>query len=332
MSGSILLRLSFKATETPLEEAMEQIETYFKSVQGDAKTVVPTPEVVVAETIPIPAETTSLEESLEPRVPPEPVSSNDQESATNSMESSDNVEKDKSGSSPQALSTPLIVGLDQRPSTIHLPPTTSTPRAAQQAFNEKDYVPSIAHAKLHQARLESSSRNKTLLSDKELAEKEKAKAQKLADVKQIEIKIKFPDECTVSAPFSSADTSDSLYSYTRTLLDRENQPFSLSFPDAQGRRKPVPHGSDEKLISGLGMSGKTLVHFSWEPGATPQPRSVSVLKPEMRAQAKEIEIQDPPVAEAEEDPVVETSSSKKKEPGKGGSKGVPKWFKGLGKK
>ena len=32
-NGSVLLRLSFRTTDTPLEEAMELIEQYFKSVE-----------------------------------------------------------------------------------------------------------------------------------------------------------------------------------------------------------------------------------------------------------------------------------------------------------
>ncbi|KAI5307417.1 hypothetical protein KEM55_008331, partial [Ascosphaera atra] len=34
-SGSVLLRLSFRVTDTPLEDAMANIETYFKSVEED---------------------------------------------------------------------------------------------------------------------------------------------------------------------------------------------------------------------------------------------------------------------------------------------------------
>ncbi|KAI4131652.1 MAG: hypothetical protein LQ347_002880, partial [Umbilicaria vellea] len=34
-SGSVLLRLSFRLSETPLEEAMGEIDQYFKSVEGE---------------------------------------------------------------------------------------------------------------------------------------------------------------------------------------------------------------------------------------------------------------------------------------------------------
>lgn len=328
-AGSVLLRLGFRISDTPLEEAMEQIERYFKSVSGDEKVGSHATSMTTNESVPDTAEPVLPEEAEETQTPPEPRSPANEEqrsTATPSMQQETEIPAD----TDPVPST--ITGPGQRPISVFKPPESSTPQAAQQAFNERDYEPTVAHAKLHQARLQGSGRNKTLLSDKELAEKENAKAQRVADIKEIVIRIRFPDQSAVNASFTYLDTARSLYDLARGMMAAQNEPFLLNFRSAKGPRTIPPNGTD-KLISDLGMSGSTLVNFLWGDEASLEARAKPVMEENMLAQAKELEV--PRIAESDApEPVPkDPATEKRKEGGKGGSKGgVPKWFKGLGKK
>ncbi|KAL8702930.1 MAG: hypothetical protein Q9201_003884 [Fulgogasparrea decipioides] len=328
-SGSVLLRLSFRVSETPLEEAMEQTQQYFNSVQSDERAGAHATSITTSEAVPDTVEPIFPEADSNAKPPPETMSPHP--NGTIPTDTSD-TQRENIRTTSEEPPPPAITGPDQRPITVFKPSSSSTPRAAQQTFNEKDYEPTIAHAKLHQARLQNSGRNKTLLSDKELAEKETAKAQKVADIKEIAIKIRYPDQSTVNAKFTNLDTARTLYGFARGVLASEEEPFLLSFISAKGPRA-IPRDSTQRLISDLGMSGSTLVNFLWDEGASPESRTRPVLKEAMLAQAKEIEVPDIPESEAPEEPVHDTGSGKRKENGKTeGKGGMPKWLRGLAKK
>ncbi|KAL8854234.1 MAG: hypothetical protein Q9221_000948 [Calogaya cf. arnoldii] len=330
-SGSVLLRLGFRLSDTPLEEAMEQIEQYFKSVSGDVKAGSHATSMATNKSVPNP-EPVLAEEDKEAKTPPEPKSPFNEEQrppTTPSTQQETEVPTDTE-------STPsTITGPGQRPISVFKPPESSTPQAAQQAFNERDYEPTVAHAKLHQARLQGSGRNKTLPSDKELAEKENAKAQRVAEIKEIVIKIRFPDQSAVNASFTNLDTARSLYELAKGMMAAQDEPFLLSFRSAKGPQNIPPNGT-EKLISDLGLLGSTLVNFSWGEGASLEARAKPVIKENMLAQAKELEVPKFSESEVPEPDPKDTATQKQKESGTAktgaGKGGVPKWFKGLGRK
>lgn len=328
-SGSVLLRLSFKVSGTPLEEAMDQIDRYFKSAQKNEKAGAHATSMTTSETIPGPVEPIAPNGDTKTKTSPEPASPPTED--IQHTITPDTPQNPAGPTSPEPVAS-TITGPGQRPMHVFRPPESSTPRAAQQAFNEKDYEPTIAHAKLHQARLQGSGRNKTLLSDKELAESESAKAQRTAEIKEITIKIRFPDQSAASATFNNLDTARTLYDFTKGLLANEDEPFLLHFRSAKGPQ-PIPRNSTEKLISELGLSGSTLVNVLWDEGASPDARAKPVLKQDMLAQAKELEIPNIPEIEAPEPVSQGPSMETRKDIGKSDSKGGrPKWFKGLGKK
>ncbi|KAL8674685.1 MAG: hypothetical protein Q9168_000917 [Polycauliona sp. 1 TL-2023] len=328
-AGSVLLRLGFRLSDTPLEEAMEQIERYFKSVSDGGEAGSTTTSKTTIGTLSNAAKPALVEKHKEAEAPSRPRSLSDEEqrstaTATTQQETDNPVEAEPS---PTTISGP-----GQRPISVFKPPESSTPQAARQVFNVRDYEPTVAHAKLHQARLQGSGRNKTLLSDKELVEKENAKAQRVADIKGIAIKIRFPDQSAVNASFTHTDTARSLYDLARGMLAAQDEPFLLSFRSANGPRTIPPNGT-EKLISDLGMSGSTLVNFIWGEGASLEARAKPAMKEHMLAQAKELEV--PKMAESEVPATVpeNTTMETPKESERGGGKGgMPKWFKGLGKK
>lgn len=212
------------------------------------------------------------------------------------------------------------------------PSSESTPAASRQAFHEKDYEPTIAHANLHQARLATSSVNKRLLTDAELTVQAEIQAKRNADVKDVQIKVRFPDQMQVISTFSNLDTSTTLYNFVKGLMENDDEPFSLSFSSVQGHRS-VPKEGNTRLIGDLGMTGRVLVNVAWEIGASSKARGGSVLKAEYQQQAKQIEVKDIGGVEAE-DKVSETveGKGKQKDEARERKGGVPRWLKLPGKK
>lgn len=333
-SGTALLRLSFRVLGTPLEEAMEQIEQYFTSVEGEDKAVEkktsssidrsspqnPSPVQTLAE---VKIETTSGTQ-IAPREAPI-----NEQAAT--------VENPTPSPMPPAETT--ISGPGQRVISVFAPPSSSVPHAARQAFNEEDYEPTLDHARLHQARLAQYSRNKRLPTDAEIAAQEEAQRQKTAKVKEVEIKIRFPDQTQVISKFSNADTGSNLYNFVKELLEKETEPFLLNFTAARGP-KSIPNDPQIKLISDLAMTGKILVNFLWDEGASVEARGGPVLKDTVQSQAQEIQIPEIRELQGLEDHGKSAKlglESTRQSGGGGGGEGkgkgkVPKWLKLPGKK
>lgn len=261
-SGSVLLRLSFRLSDTPLEEARDQIEQYFQSLSSEEKvksfaTSLTTDETTQDANKPIITDGENRETS-----PSSSMSLMPNHALPTSLPHSQHA---ADSSAPNGLPPPTLNS--PRQVTVYRPPSSSTPQAAQKEFNEADYEPTIRHAKQHQARLQTAGRNKTLLSDRELAEKENAKAQKLSEIKEVQIRVRFPDQTMVERKFSSSDTAHSLYDFARENLRNENEPFLLSYTSTKGNRT-IPPNSKERLVLDLGMAGKTQANFEGAFGST----------------------------------------------------------------
>ena len=324
-NGSTLLRLSFRASDTPFEEAQEEIENYFKSLEGEKSAGVHANGVTTNESKPdlsqasMSEEVENLKTPLEPLESPEPVEGANGEESKASLISS-------TPSPPPST----VTGPNQRPISVYAPPTATVPHAARQNHNEADYEPTIDHAKLYQSRLSNLGRNKRLLTDAELAAQEETQAQKLAVVKEVEIKVRFPDQSQVVSKFSNLDTAETLYDHVRSLLEKETEPFLLKY-SAPGGSKDVPKNSKDRLIEKLGMMGRVLVTVVWEEGASNEARSSRVLKAAYAEQAKEIEIKEVEGVDVkdEEGNASSLGKGKEKEKKKGGAKA---WMPRLGKK
>lgn len=344
-SGSVLLRLSFRATETPLEEAMVEIDQYFKSVEGGNTGEADASSVGNADSYPKTSQSDIDEEARNQQSPPEPQPHSPSQSASRETPSDPPFPYESQNKEHEAFtetqtigpeftskSDHIITGPSQRPMTVFAPPSASTPAAARQAHNEKDYEPTIAHAKLHQSRLAIYGRNKTLPSDAEIAAQAEAQARKKADVKGVKVKLRFPDQSTVISEFSDKDTNEGLYEFVRGLIENENEPFSLNFSTPKGPQS-VPREGTTKLVDGLGIAGGVLINVLWEEGVSGEARAGKVLKAEFQEKAAEIEVKEPEGVETAEQ---ENANAKGKGPEKregGGRKGgVPKWLKLPGKK
>lgn len=331
-SGNILMRLSFRITETPLEEAIQEIGQYFKSVDG---------EEAGRTHVGIKAEMESMQDSSHssPVVetnsrPEEPAVQEPAVQGYKTLPDAVLVSVNQGGTLPPVVDDPPVTSPDHRPVSVYAAPSSSTPRASLQPFNEKDYEPTIIHAKIHQSRLVATSRNQRLKNHSEEEGEIEAQKQKAASITQVDIKVRFPDQMQVVSKFSNLDTSASLYDFVRGCLVNEDEPFLLNFTGPRGPQLIPKEGTAVRLIAGLGMTGRVLVNFIWEDGASVEARVGNVLKDRFREKAKAIEVKDL-VVEDDDDAEVKRSHNQKpvleaKSDSKG--KGVPKWLKLPGKK
>jgi tether containing UBX domain for GLUT4 len=341
--GSALIRLDFKKTEQPLEEAMAEIGQYFKEDEAaqvpasgessrvgpkevetitDAIARLPSAEPSASEDVDMTSNDASEGTSADPTPYPEPVGDAPlPPSVTPSKRPA-----------PETKEEPIL-GPDQRPISVFSPPSNNTPRATLAPHNEEDFEPTIAHAKLHQSRLQSNSQNKRLLSDAETERLETEKAAKLANTKEVSIKIRFPDQSTIVSTFSAQETCVQLYAFVTRVIVAEDQPFKLVWTNKGPQ--PVPRDEKKKLIKDLGFEGRMLLNFVWDDGASGSARKAPTLKSHYVESAKELSVPEPPPAPKEEDENPTNDKGKGKHgDGSGGGKpkGIPKWFKGLGKK
>ena len=335
-SGSVLLKLSFRILDTPVEEAMLQIEEYFKDTHSSTN-----------EPDGSRATSTKMATDNAPTEPSETEVTNSQPALAESSSTPAQSTNTASTASPSVDEPPAateapIISLSGRTLQVFAPPTSTTPSAALTSHNPADYTPTIEHAQKHQRLLSESSRNVRLPSEAEIAAKAASEQEKLAAVKDVEIKIRFPDESAISAGFSQADTGASLYKSVRECLDEKwvNEPFVLRQPGIRGKSEVVPDKENKKLIQGLGLKGRVLVIFGWdEQGASMEARAEKrVLKASLRQQAKPIEVREANGGDDDGDAGIRISTLKENagdggEEDKGKKKGgMPKWLKGLSKK
>ncbi|MCJ1399700.1 hypothetical protein MMC11_002902 [Xylographa trunciseda] len=339
--GTALIRLGFRLMTTPLEEAMEQIGQYFQSEESEESRIVEDRATVDA-IAPIATTEVSMPEieNSKSDVAPEPPEIVDDiqlpgidyaQSALGTNGEMQPVETSSAPAIPSVVLSASAQGLSNI--SVYAPPSSTTPQAAQTAHRESDYEPTIAHAKLHQSRLATTGQNKRIPTHAEEAAQKEEQAKKLANIKEVTIRVRFPDQMQVSEVFSNVSTVTDLYAFVRKVMLYENEPFTLITSSGKGP-VPVPKNGQQRLIGQLGMTGRILVTLNWDEEASSQARLAASMKPEIAAQAREMvppKIED---EEVEEKPIESsTVKGKEKEGGKTKSSGgTPKWLKHLGGK
>jgi tether containing UBX domain for GLUT4 len=360
-SGTGLIKLKFTRTKTLLEEAQSKIDGHFKKLaeKEAAEKEAAEKEAAAKEKAAAEAEAkaateaegksadTQKAENQTSFQEAEAVTDDVANAAPNDATVTDDVEMTEASQESQPATLPPSesieqnpnsdaskegpVGPGQRPISVFAPPTSDTPKAALQPTYEDDFEPSIVHAKLHQDRLKNSTQNKKLLSNAEEERAEKEKAAKLAAAKEVTVKIRFPDQATIVSPFKAEETGADLYQYVSNVIRSGDQPFKLVW-NGKGVQT-VPKDGKKKLIKDLKFEARMLVNFVWEDGVSPEAKKVPILKPEFDERAKEI-----PIPEARSPPPESSGSNIASTMEKAGQdvaakvKGMPKWFKGLGKK
>lgn len=298
--GSALMRLTFKSTETPLEDAMQEMSGYFNSLdsvpagvassasQGPSGTQVGADRSMesvpdaAAEDAAVPAEDETMKEPSEDapatEVPPTQV-----------------VENDTVPSSSEPAPRPT--DQEEPPSntingiSVYRPPTSSTPAAALQEDDPTVFEPTIDHAKSHQAALQQAGKNKRLLSDKELEEQETLRREKLATIQSVVVRVRYPDQSQIETTVYASETAADLYAKVTATLAAADEPFELRYTGAKTVQEALPNSSTRRLVNDFGFRGKVLVTLVWSPEASPQARQGPSLKEEYRLAAKDLKVE-----------------------------------------
>lgn len=329
-SGNVLMRLSFRRTEEPIEEAMVKIGEFFKSSEDEVSSA-QNKNAAAPGAAPGAAPADSVGKEPTPQLP-----STSQPEPSKVPAESDQV------APPSSTSEPIAPTADSgRNITVFSPPSEDTPSSAKLAYNESDYVPSIEHAKLHQRLLNQSSRPQRLPTDAEIVAKTEAEAARRAAIREVDVKIRFPDQSQVVAKFGPSDTGNSLYEFARGCLAppfaSENFNLTVHGVTKSKHASAIPQ-SDKKLIKDLGLAGRVLVNFSWTETAASfvHERRAETLRPELRSQAQQIKVEQPPEPKEEDDPAPShpgpSTASGDKPSGARKTGGMPKWLKLPGKK
>lgn len=170
-----------------------------------------------------------------------------------------------------------------------------------------------------------------------MAEKAKAEEAKQAAIREVDVKVRFPDQSQVVAKFGASDTGHSLYEFVRSCLAPpfDNEAFSLTVHTGARSQNTSAIPSNKKLlIKDIRLTGRVLVNFSWAENASSfvHERRAETLRPELRSQAQQLKVEQPPEPKEEETVPSEpgpSSSQAGAKPRKPGS--IPKWLK-LGRK
>ncbi|KAI1500112.1 GLUT4 regulating protein TUG-domain-containing protein [Biscogniauxia marginata] len=347
-SGSVLMRLSFQKTDKTLADAMTEIGQYFKMEEEDAAaqkqaveastkeastdttsaaaatTTAPSPE------IPTPAEATTTSEAA-PQAGTDPTTT--AETPAPNTTTTDAMDIDVPTSS------------DRRPVTIFSAPTSSTPAAVHRHEPDEAFMPDISSAKAHQRLLKAAGENKRLPSDQELEARAAAEAARVAAVKSVRIRVRFPDNSSAEWQFGPSDTGASLYAEVRNLMANPSAPFRLALPPSVPPSKTTAirdrgDGDDDRLIQGYCLSANTLVNFLWDDAVPADVRRKPFLEDSAAGRARDVVVPDVPdieigpesTASATAGPASSSRPRGEGEDGGGSTFKKPKWLKGFGKK
>ncbi|ROT40039.1 hypothetical protein SODALDRAFT_343916 [Sodiomyces alkalinus F11] len=315
-SGSVLMRLSFRLTEKTLYEAMSEISQHFPDVETPRKE----PTTASSASTAMPAPTLESEDTAkEPSESTAPAASTEQSHSVGG----DTMDVDYPGPSD-----PL------QPVGVFQAPTGTTPAAALAAVSETDFSPTVAHAQLHQIRLQQASQNKRLLSDKELEDRANAEKARLASVSSVAIKVRFPDNTSAQWSFGPEATGALLYKAVRSVMAHDSQPFKLVLP---GTRTIITNSdnADYRLVHNYKLTRNVLVNFIWDSTVSVDVRKQPFLKGSIAQQAKAVQVPDIP-QEADDSKesgrAVQPSKPESNDRTERVAKKLPKWFKLPGKK
>ncbi|RMZ74148.1 ubx domain-containing [Pyrenophora seminiperda CCB06] len=332
-SGSALLKLSYRNSATPMEEAMAQITQYFRPSEpastgvrdahasmSDELASLPDPDQAGPEATQVVAGGTASKEepdSEQIEVDRQPAAQPADESDVSAEHNvlSERIENispaaaalaaatSTASSAPEAPLQPSPVPIDRlsqlseqtRNVQIFSAPTSSTPQAARNSFNENDYLPTIEHAKAHQNALLNKTRNTRLLSDKELEDQEKKRQAKIdaAAAKGGSLRIRMPDGALIQMSFNKSDTAAGLYEFVCNFLEKKNEPFQLKNTGPTGRLVLIPQ-DNKRLVHDLHFFNNELITFQWADNASAEARaSRHTLAKEWQAKAQELKVEEP---------------------------------------
>jgi len=307
-NGSASLRLNFKNSGTPLEEAMTQISQYFKSTgpvtsgahsgSSSQAASIPDPDKAAPEATMTVAGETILPEEPDPtpmEVDQDPIAqlSASSTDATSSIPPS-SLPDVSTAPGPATSETHSMATPNQRNIQVFAAPTSSTPQAAKQPFNEHDYNPTLDQLRGLHTSYKEQSKNTRLLSDRELEEQEKSRQEKLnltANKGGI-VRVRLPDNSLTQFPVSKTDTASNIYDSVSSCLVNKNEPFNLQYRNPRGQNVTIAR--DSKLVfHDLKFAPSELLYFSWADTTSAVVRNTkAVLSPEWQQKAQALKVEE----------------------------------------
>lgn len=331
-SGNVLIRLSYKRTDQTLFEAMQRIGELFKQ-PGDQ------------DSGPSPAQNTDASQEKKDAQSTDTVMG-DAAPVPDSQQVLDSTQPTEQTARPEAMAEhaspketsvadPSTSQDPYQPVNVFLAPAGTTPAAALAPPDDLDYTPTIAHAKLHQSRLQERSRNKRLLSDQELETKAAAEEARIDAVKSVLFKVRFPDNTSSDWQVGPSETGSFLYEAVRHVMANSSLSFHLILPGSGAIIKD-DSGPKHNLVRGYKLSGRVLLSLVWDDSVPPAVRKQPFLKSNFAQQGQAVKI--PVVPEVSDHgkevapPAAQPDQGESsRRDGDGSGKKVPKWFK-FGKK
>ncbi|KAF5723504.1 UBX domain-containing protein [Fusarium mundagurra] len=328
-SGSVLIRLDYRKTDKTLYDAMTEIGQFFKDTEDeDLKAEVPAAKVELA-----PEQGAQKPEEQAQRETQDSQMTENQAEQTQDPGSIQQETEPKAANEDNMDIDSSQPGDPLAPINVFLAPSGSTPAAALAPATDADFAPTIAHAQLHQARLQGDSRNKRLLSDRELEEKAAAEAARINAIKSVLVKVRFPDNTSSDWEVSPSHSGQFLYDAVRHVMAHNNQPFHLVLPGTKIVIKDDPSPSNG-LIKAYKLSGRTLINLVWDDAVPSAVRKEPFLKANIAQKGQQVKVPEIIASndQEEEAPVARPAQTEKGEgSGEKTGKKIPKWLK-LGKK
>jgi tether containing UBX domain for GLUT4 len=298
LTGSVLIRLSFKSSGLPLEEAMRDMEQYFAAAgtsQSAAEAVAPAaaaPSTIVASSID--EAKASVQHPPDPsiagNVVPAGTADNQQipdvvmEESVPDREAAPSTDANSEASGRRTENT--LNGI-----AVFSPPSCSTPAAALQEEDASIFEPGIEHAKAHQAALQRASRNTRLLSDAELAEQASAREAELAAIQSVKVRVRYSDQSIIETTITATDSAADLYTKVSETLAHPSEPYELRFAGPKGAHQVLPNTASQRLVRDFGFRGSILLTLVWAATASLQARQNPSLKETYRSRATELKVE-----------------------------------------
>jgi tether containing UBX domain for GLUT4 len=326
-SGSVLIRLDYRKTDKTLYDAMTEIGQFFKDTDDEGPK----------------AETSAAKVELAPEQGAQKPEEQAQRETQDSHMTENQVEQTQDPAPIQRETEPKVANEDSMdidssqpgnplaPINVFLAPSGTTPAAALAPAADADFAPTIAHAQLHQARLQGDSRNKRLLSDRELEEKAAAEAARINAIKSVLVKVRFPDNTSSDWEVSPSHSGQFLYDAVRHIMAHNNQPFHLVLPGTKIVIKDDPSPSNG-LIKAYKLSGRTLINLVWDEAVPLAVRKEPFLKANIAQKGQQVKVPEIIASNDQEEAPVARPAQTEKGDGSGEKTGkkIPKWLK-LGK-
>lgn len=351
-SGNVLIRLSFRRTDQTLYEAMEQISQSFLQEAESQDQAAPSgagagagagttkkdgeeDDSITEELRRQDAPTTGGDKATPEEMGMAEAASTLFEAPSADEEIASQTRTDAANDDPTCSASPED---PYQPVNVFLAPTGTTPAAALVPTSESDFTPTVAHAQLHQARLLQSSRNKRLPSDKELQDKAAAEEARIASIRSVLVKIRFPDNTSSEWQASPSATGSFLYQAVRHVMADASQKFHLLLPGSKTLIKDDTTKA-HNLVKAYKFSSRMLVNLVWDDSVPASVRKQPFLRAHVAQKGQEVKVPDLEAqAQAQEDEqapqtalVGQKGEADGRDKGGEGIKKVPKWLK-LGKK